>query len=131
AYELLGAAAALEGKARFRTQVVLEQVAAKEDNLEALSRALEGQADLIEEALEDEKAGDATGVPRFMRKPEYAADAWLRAAAIHRRMGDGKGGAAMLERAGGRLPQSSVIARARLATLEAAGDVEGAAALAK
>src|SRR5262249_25727148 len=29
AYELLGTAAALEGKARFRTQVVLEQVAAK------------------------------------------------------------------------------------------------------
>jgi predicted Zn-dependent protease len=131
AYELLGAAAALEGKARFRTQVVLEQVAAKEDNLEALSRALEGQADLIEEAIEDEKAGDATGVPRYMRKPAYAADAWLRAAVIHRRMGDGNGGAAMLERAGERLPSSSVIARARLVALESEGDVEGAAALAK
>jgi hypothetical protein len=131
AYELLGAAAALEGKARFRTQVVLEQVAAKEDNLEALSRALEGQADLIEEAIEDEKAGDATGVPRYMRKPAYAADAWMRAAVLHQRMGDGSGGAAMLERAGERLPGSSVIARARLTALEADGDQEGAAALAR
>ncbi len=131
AYELLGAAAALEGKARFRTQVVMEQVAAKEDNIEALSRALEGQADLIEEAIEDEKAGDATGVPRYMRQPAYAADAWLRAAVLHRRMGDGNGGAAMMERAGERLPASSVIARARLVALEADGDVEGAAALAK
>src|SRR4051812_37164929 len=36
AYQLLGAAAALEGKARFRTQLVLEQVAAKEENHEAV-----------------------------------------------------------------------------------------------
>ncbi|MFO0756401.1 MAG: tetratricopeptide repeat protein [Byssovorax sp.] len=131
AYELLGAAAALEGRARFRTQVVMEQVAAKEDNLEALSRALEGQADLIEEALEDDRAGDATGVPRYMRKPAYAADAWLRAAVLHRRMDDASGGAAMLERAAERLPASSVIARTRLMALEADGDAEGAAALAQ
>jgi tetratricopeptide (TPR) repeat protein len=131
AYELLGTAAALEGKARFRTQLVLEQVAAKEDNIEALSRALEGQADLIEEALEDAARGDDTGVPRYMRKPEYAADAWFRAAASRRRQGDSKGAAAMIERAGMRLPDSSVIARARLSALESAGDVEGAASLAK
>jgi cellulose synthase operon protein C len=131
AYELLGTAAALEGKARFRTQVVLEQVAAKEDNLEALSRALEGQADLIEEAIEDAARGDDTGVPRYMRRAEYAADAWFRAAAVHRRHGDGKGAAAMIERAGERLPGSSVIARARLAAYEAAGDLDGAAELAQ
>lgn len=131
AYELLGAASALDGRARFRTQVVLEQVAAKEDNLEALARALEGQADLIEEAIEDGARGDDTGVPRYMRRPEYAADAWFRAAAIHRRQGDTKGATAMIERAGERLPQSSVITRARLAALESAGDVEGAAALAR
>lgn len=131
AYELLGGAAALEGKARFRTQVVLEAVAAKEDNLDALARALEGQADLIEEAIEDGARGDDTGVPRFMRKPEYAADAWLRAAAVKRRMGDLAASSAMLDRAGERLPESPVIARARLAAAEGAGDVEGAAALAK
>ena len=130
AYQLLGAAAALEGKARFRTQIVLEQVAAKEDNHEALARALEGQADLIEEAIDDGELGDATGVPRLMRKPEYAADAWLRAAAAHGRMGDSSG-SGMIERAAKRLPDSAVIGRARLATLEAAGDTAGAAELAK
>lgn len=130
AYQLLGAAAALEGKARFRTQIVLEQVAAKEDNSEALARALEGQADLIEEAIDDAERGDATGVPRHMRKAEFAADAWLRAAAAHGRMGDSSG-PGMIERAAQRLPESAVIGRARLATLEAAGDVVGAAELAK
>ena len=131
AYELLGAAAALEGKGRFRTQLVLEQVAAKEDNLETLVRALEGQADLLEEALEDDAAGEANGVPKYMRKPEFAADAWFRAASVKRRAGDAAGAAAMLERAGDRLPESSVIARARVHALEASGDVDGAAAIAK
>ena len=131
AYEALGAAAALEGRAQFRTQVVLEQIAAKEDNLAELVRALEGQAYLIEEAIEDGARGDAVGVPRYMRKPEYAADAWFRAAGIKRRTGDGAGASAMLDRAAERLPESSVIARARLGALEAAGDVDGAAAIAK
>jgi lipopolysaccharide biosynthesis regulator YciM len=131
AYDALGAAAALEGRAQFRTQVVLEQIAAKEDNLGELARALEGQAYLVEEAIEDAARGDATGVPRYMRRPEYAADAWLRAANIKRRTGDGPGAAALLERAGQRLPESALIARARLGALEAAGDVEGAAAIAK
>lgn len=131
AYEALGSAAALEGRAQFRTQVVLEQVAAREDNLAELVRALEGQAYLIEEALEDPARGDAAGVPRYMRKPEYAADAWFRAAGIKRRTGDGTGAAGMLDRAAERLPGSSLIARARLGALEAAGDVDGAAAIAK
>jgi lipopolysaccharide biosynthesis regulator YciM len=131
AYDLLGAASALEGRAQFRTQTVLEQIAAREDNLETLARALEGQAYLIEEAIEDPARGDATGVPRYMRKPEYAADAWFRAAGIKRRMDDGAGAAALLERAGERLPESSVISRARLHALEAAGDVDGAAVIAK
>lgn len=130
AYQLLGAAAALEGRARFHTQIVLEQVAGKEENHEARARALEGQAELIEEAIDDGERGDATGVPRHMRKPEFAADAWLRAAAAHGRMGDSSG-SGMIERAAQRLPDSAVIGRARLATLEAAGDTAGAAELAR
>jgi len=131
AYDALGSAAALEGRAQFRTQVVLEQVAFKEDNLAELTRALEGQAYLIEEAIEDAARGDATGVPHHMRRPEYAADAWFRAAGIKRRMGDGAGAAALLDRAGQRLPDSAVLSRARLGALEASGDVDGAAAIAK
>ncbi|AKT38057.1 hypothetical protein [Chondromyces crocatus] len=129
AYELLDAAAALEGRARFQTQLALEAVARREDNLEVLARALEGQAELIAEALDDETSGDAIGVPRYMRRPEYAADAWLRSAEILRRTGGSY--ASLIERAAERLPESPLIARLRLAALEASGEAEQAAELAK
>lgn len=128
AYEFLDAAAALEGRARFQTRLVLERVAG--DDLEVLSRALEGQAELIAEVIDDEGRGEEIGVPRFMRTPEFAADAWLRAAEIRRKLGDPEGANAMLAQAAKRVPSSSVIARARLASLEAQGDLEAAAAVA-
>ncbi|EYF03923.1 hypothetical protein [Chondromyces apiculatus] len=129
AYELLGTAAALEGRARFQSQVALEEVARREDSAEVLARALEGQAELIAEALDDEVSGGANGVPRFMTRPEYAADAWLRAAEILKRTGGSY--ASLIERAAERLPDSPIIARLRIAALEAAGETEQAAALAK
>ncbi len=130
AYELLDAAAALEGRARFRSQLALEAIARREEDLGALARALEGQAELIADALDDEASGEANGVPRYMRKPEYAADAWLRAAELTQRTGTG-GFASLLERAAERLPQSALLGRARIAALEAAGEAEAAAGLAK
>lgn len=129
AYEFLDAAAALEGRARFQTRLVLERVA--EGDFEQLSRALEGQAELIAEAVEDEGRGDEIGVPKFMRTREFAADAWLRSAAIRRALGDLDGASAMLSQAARMLPNSSVVARTRLAMLEAQGEVEAAAAIAR
>ncbi|MFO0614760.1 MAG: hypothetical protein U0414_19390 [Polyangiaceae bacterium] len=129
AYEFLDAAAALEGRARFQTRLVLERVA--EGDFEQLSRALEGQAELIAEAVEDEGRGDEIGVPKFMRTREFAADAWLRSAAIRRALGDLDGASAMLSQAARMLPSSSVVARTRLAMLEAQGEVEAAAAIAR
>lgn len=131
ALDLLDTAAALDGRARFRTQLKLEALAIKENDVKALARALEGQADILGEAIDDPAHADAAGVPRFMRKPEFAADAWLRAAELKRRAGDVSGWSTFLSRAADRLPESSVIARARLVALEAAGDAEGAAAVAK
>ena len=131
AYDLIDAAAALDGQGRFRSQVALESIAAREDNPTALARALEGQAQLIEEALEDEGRGDTSGVPRYARRAEYAADAWLRAAELKRRAGDQEGWVKLLSRAAEQLPQSSVITRSRLASLESNGDAKGAAELAK
>lgn len=130
AYELLDAAAALEGKARFRSQLALEAIARREEDLGALARALEGQAELIADAIDDDASGEANGVPRYMRKPEHAADAWLRAAELTQRTGTG-GFASLLERAAERLPQSALLGRARIAALEAAGEAEAAASLAK
>jgi len=129
AYQLLDAAAALPGQARFRSQLALEAVARREDDIEAMARALEGQAELIAEAIDDEASGESNGVPRYMRRPEYAADAWLHAAEILRRTGGGY--ASLIERAAQRLPDSPLLARARLAALEAAGEAEAAAALAR
>ncbi|WP_437781567.1 tetratricopeptide repeat protein [Sorangium sp. So ce1097] len=130
AYELLDAAAALEGKARFRSQLALEAIARREEDLGALARALEGQAELIADAIDDDASGEANGVPRSMRRPEYAADAWLRAAELTQRTGTG-GFASLLERAAERLPESALLGRARIAALEAAGEAEAAASLAK
>lgn len=131
AYELLDAASALEGGARFRTRLVLEAIAAREQDLDAMARALEGQADLVVEALEDKERGDEIGVPRTMRSAEFAAEAWLRAAELRRRQGDASAAAALLLQAAQRAPGSSVIARARLVALEATGDAEGAAVIAR
>ncbi|MEJ7727760.1 MAG: hypothetical protein WKG00_00935, partial [Polyangiaceae bacterium] len=131
AYSLLDTAAALEGKARFRTRTALAQVAQIDDNTDALCRGLEGQAELIAEALEDISAGDQSGVPRYMRRPEYAADAWYRASELRRRQGQVNEAAALIARAAEKLPDSPVITRARLVALEVAGDPEGAAAIAR
>jgi tetratricopeptide (TPR) repeat protein len=131
AYELLDAAGALGGRAGFRTRQALEQIATGERDPALLAHALEGQADMIAEAIEDAAAGDATGVPLSMRTAAHAAEAWFRAAELKRRLGDTAGWTALLARAADRLPESSVIARARIVSLEAAGDGAGAAALAR
>jgi hypothetical protein len=130
AYDLLDTAAALEGRARFRTQLALLAAAVKEDNLDVQARALEGQASLIEEAIDDSARGDAIGVPRYLRTPAVAADAWLRAAELKRRGGDAASWSALLQRASDRLPESSIVTRARLQALEAAGDSATVAELA-
>lgn len=131
AYEHLDAAAALEGRARFQTRIVLERVATGAADLEVTARALEGIAELVAEVLDDPARGEEIGVPTFMRTAAFAADAWLRAAEIRRRLGDLDGAASLLAQAARRLPGSSVVARARLSTLEVQGDLESAAAIAR
>ncbi len=131
AYDLIDSAAALDGKGRFRTQLALEAIAVRDQNTSVLSRALEGQAEMIEESISEAESGESNGVPRWARRPECAADAWLRCAEIKRRAGDHDAWVKLLARAADQLPQSSVIARARLSSLETMGDAKGAAALAK
>ena len=80
AYEYLDAAAALEGRARFQTRVSLERIAQGAADLDALARALEGQAELVAEVLDDPERGEEIGVPRHMRTAAFAAEAWMRAA---------------------------------------------------
>jgi tetratricopeptide (TPR) repeat protein len=131
AYELLDAAAALDGRARFLTRLAMEKIAAAENDLDVLARALEGQAEMILESLEDEARGDEVGVPRFVRKPQFATDAWVRAADAHRRKGDPDAASSLLRVAAQQLPQATFVSRARLAVLEQLGDSEASATLAK
>ena len=63
-------------------------------DLEAMARALEGQAELVAEVLGDVERGEEIGVPSFIRNAAYAAEAWMRAAEIKRRLGDLDGAAA-------------------------------------
>lgn len=131
AYEHLDAAAALEGRSRFQTRIALERIAQSAADLEAMARALEGQAELVVEVLDDPDRGEEIGVPSFMRTAAFAADAWLRAAEIHKRLGDLEGATTLLAEATRRLPGSSVVARARLSALEVQGDLESAATIAR
>jgi len=131
AYEHLDAAAALEGRARFQTRLVLERIAQAAADIDAMARALEGQAELVVEVLDDPDRGEEIGVPGFMRTPAFAADCWLRAAEIRRRLGELEAANTLLSQAARRLPNSSVVARARLSTLEVSGDLEAAAAIAR
>ncbi|MBK6518017.1 MAG: hypothetical protein IPM79_38120 [Polyangiaceae bacterium] len=131
AYEHLDAAAALEGRSRFQTRIVLERVAQSAADLEAMARALEGQAELVIEVLDDPERGEEIGVPAYMRTPAVAADAWVRSAEIRRRLGDLDAASSLLAQAARRLPESAVVARARLAALEVQGDLESAAAIAQ
>ncbi len=131
AYEYLDAAAALEGRARFQTRLVLERVAQGAADLDALARALEGQAELVAEVLDDPDRGEEIGVPRYMRTAAFAAEACMRAAEIKKRLGDLDGAAALLALASRRLPGSSVIGRARLGILEVQGDLEASAQVAR
>jgi hypothetical protein len=95
------------------------------------ARCLEAQAALILEALEDPAQGDASGVPTGRRTRAHAADAWLRAAEVHRRTGSVAAATDLLDRALGQLPGDPALTHARLTAAEAAGDAGMMARLAR
>jgi tetratricopeptide (TPR) repeat protein len=131
ASSLLDTAAAVEGRARFLSRLALERVAARAGDARLLAHALDGQAEIIAEALDDPAVADRVGVPRFMCTPAQAADAWLRAGELRRRGGDAAGAAAALGAAAERLPSHPVVARLRIAAADASGDVQSAVAIAR
>ena len=97
----------IEGRARFQTRLVLERIAQAAADIDAMARALEGQAELVAEVLDDPDRGEEIGVPGFMRTPAFAADAWLRAAEIRRRLGELDVANTLLSQAARRLPEST------------------------
>jgi tetratricopeptide (TPR) repeat protein len=131
ASNLLDTAAGLDGSARFRSRMALERVAAQAGDLELGAHALEGQAELIVQAIDDPEAGDRSGVPRLVCTSEYAADAWLRAGELRRRTGDAWGAVAALTGAAERIGDHALVARLRIAAVEATGDSAAVVELAR
>ncbi|RLB50540.1 MAG: hypothetical protein DRI90_23645, partial [Deltaproteobacteria bacterium] len=131
ASELLDTVVALEGQARFRSRLALEAIAIKAEDNELLAHALEGQAELIAQGIDDREAADRAGVPLAMCTAAHAADTWLRAGEVRRRSGDPWGAVAALTGAAERLDDNALIARLRIAAADAAGDEAAALDLAR
>ncbi len=127
ASNMLDTAAALDGRARFRSRLCLERIAAAAGDAELQAHALEGQAELITLGLEDQDNAVNLGLPSIMCTAQHAADAFLRAGELRRRAGDAWGAVAALSAASERLQHHPLVARLRMAAADAAGD--GAAAL--
>jgi tetratricopeptide (TPR) repeat protein len=119
-------AAALEGPARFLSRLALERIAEQSGDAELRAHALEGQAELLAEGAANAEAAAESGAPRFLCRPEAAAEAWLRAGELRRRAGDGWGAMAALSSAADRLGDHPLVARLRVAAADAAGEVSGA-----
>jgi len=128
---LLDTAAGLEGRARFRSRVALEAIAAAAGNMELQAHALEGQAELITQSLGDPDVAGQVGVPRRLCTAAHAADVWLRAGELRRRSGDPWGAVAALAAAAERLDDSALVARLRIAAADAAGDTPAALTIAR
>lgn len=129
AAETCRAAAMLEGAARFRAYQALADLARGENNPIWLAEALEAQAELASEALDEANDGDEQGVPTHARSKDFVADALVRAAALRRSAGDARAAAALLKRAAEQLPDDLSIAYERLSAVDAAGDGEESARL--
>ena len=122
AVKLLDEVNTLDGRARYRSRLVLEAVARDAGDAELQAVALEGQAELIAAAVSEPKRGDREGVPRTVRDVAHAVDAWLRAAALRSGNGDPWGAITALNAASARMPDEPLVVRMRLAAADAAGD---------
>ncbi len=131
ASDVLDTVVALDGRARFRSRLALENIAQRAGDVDLQAHALEGQAELITQALEDADLGARFGIPSLMCRSEHAADAWLRAGELRRRSGDGEGAVAALSGAAARLDDNALIARLNMVAADAAGDSAAAIAIAR
>ena len=120
-----------KGPATYGALQALERAGRQAGRDDAVSQALEAQSALILRAIDEGSTGDALGVPKHVREPAYAADAWLRAAEAHRRRGDVAAAASLLDKALERLAGEPILTHARLHAAEAAGDTQTAATLAR
>lgn len=129
--EILDTVVALDGKARFRSRLSLENIGLRAGDTDLQAHALEGQAELVTQALEDPELATRFGIPSIMVTQAQAADAWLRAGELRRRSDDPAGAVAALSAAAARLDDDALIARLSMMAAEAAGDSEAAVRIAR
>ena len=150
AVALVQEARGLGSEATWTAAALLEQVVREHPGIagtdeartraEAHADALDATAALLEEAMVDAARGDALGVPHWVREPGRRVDAWLRAAAPRRRLGQIDRAAGTLDRAleqvaampaaEASLAEAAVIT-ARIRIAEATGDTATGARLAE
>jgi len=124
-------ATSLESRAKYACLCRAERVARVVADRALEARSLEGQAAAILEAIADGTRGDAAGVPLRRRTKAHAADAWLRAAEVHRASGGIQPAIELLDRALGELPGDPALTHARLIAAETTGDAVTMARLAR
>jgi hypothetical protein len=127
----LDLATSLDSRAKYLGLCRAERVARTIADRALEARSLEAQAALVLESLEDGGRGDAAGVPLLRRTKAHAADAWLRAAEVHRAAGELSAAVELLDRALGQVPGDPALTHARLTAAEAAGDSATMARLAR
>jgi len=127
----LDLATSLESRAKYLALCRAERVARTIGDHALEARSLEAQAALVLEAIADSARGDASGLPGLRRTKAYAADAWLRAAEVHRTAGALPAAVALLDRALAELPGEPALTHARLTAAEVAGDSATMARLAR
>ena len=120
AFELLDAARKLPGVARYAALRATEALGRRVGRHARVADALEARAELIADSIADATLGDRYGVPPSARRPEYVADAWLRAAEARRRLGDARGAKGNLDRAAEHLPNHVYLGLLQLEAAHAA-----------
>ncbi len=127
----LDLATSLESRAKYASLCRAERIARTIGDQSLEARSLEAQATLVLEAIADGERGDAAGVPALRRTKAHAADAWLRAADVHRAHGGLPAAVELLDRALSELPGDPALTHARLTAAESAGDSTTMARLAR
>jgi hypothetical protein len=127
----LDLATSLESRAKYLSLCRAERVARNVADRSLEARSLEAQATLVLEAMAEPERGDAAGVPVLRRTKAHAADAWLRAAEVHRAAGALPAAVELLDRALAELPGDPALTHARLTAAESTGDSSTMARLAR
>jgi cellulose synthase operon protein C len=127
----LDLAVSVEGRTKYLALCRADRLGRALGDASLEARCLEAQAALILEAIADAAQGDASGVPLGRRTKAHAADAWLRAAEVHRRTGAVPAATDLLDRALAELPGDPALTHARLTAAEAAGDARMMARLSR